>query len=147
MTLYEKLQADLKTAMLQRDEATRDTLRLLIAGVKKHELEGGKQVTEELVQSVIQSAAKTRQESIEQYDKAGRGDLSAKERVELEIVRRYMPKQLNEDETRALVQRTIGELALTSKKDIGQVMKAVMARHKGEVDGKLVQKVAGELLT
>jgi uncharacterized protein YqeY len=146
MTLYETLQADLKAAMLKKDDLTRDTLRLLIAGVKKHELEGGKEITEELVQSVIQSAAKTRQESIDQFGKAGREDLVAKERAELEVVRRYLPKQLNEDETRALVQRTIAELKATSKKDIGVVMKAVMAKHKGAVDGKLVQKLAGELL-
>lgn len=147
MTLYETLQADVKAAMLRRDELARDTLRLVIAGVKKHELEGGKEITEELVMSVLQAAAKTRQESIEQFDKAGRAELAAKERAELEVVRRYLPVQLNEDETRSVVQRSIAELKLTSKKDIGLVMKAVMAKHKGEIDGKLVQKLAGELLS
>jgi uncharacterized protein YqeY len=73
--------------------------------------------------------------------------LVAKETAELEVVRRYLPRQLNEDETRGLVQRLIGELKITSKKDVGVLMKAVMARYKGEVDGKLVQKVASELLT
>jgi uncharacterized protein YqeY len=146
MTLLEKLQADVKAAMLARDETTRDTLRMVIAGVKKHELEGGKQITEDLVQSVLQAAAKTRQESIEQFAKAGREDLAAKERAELEVVRRYLPKQLNEDETRALVQRFVAELKVTSKKDVGVVMKAVMAKHRGEVDGKLVQRLAGEVL-
>lgn len=147
MTLHETLQADLKAAMLRRDELTRDTLRLVIAGVKKHELEGGKEITDELVMSVLQTAAKTRQESIEQFDKAGRADLVAKERAELEVVRRYLPKQLNEDETRAVVRRSIAELQVTSKKDLGLVMKAVMAKHKGEIDGKLVQQLAGELLS
>ena len=147
MTLYEKLQQDMKQSMLARDEVTRDTLRLVISAVRKHELEGGKTITDELVQSVLQSASKTRQESIEQFEKAGRTDLAAKEKSELEVVRRYLPKQLDESATRAAVERAIQELGLTSKKDLGAVMKAVMAKHKGEIDGKLVQQIAGGLLT
>jgi uncharacterized protein YqeY len=147
MALYDKLQADVKQAMLARDEVTRDTLRLVIAAVKRHELEGGKEITDELVQSALQTAAKTRMESIEQFEKAGRGELAAKEQAELEVVRRYVPRTLGEDETRALVQRLIGELGITSRKDVGRLMKAVMAQHKNEVDGKLVQRIAGELLT
>jgi hypothetical protein len=146
MSLYEKLQADVKQAMLARDEVTRDTLRLVIAAVKKAELEGGKTVTDELVLAALHAAAKTRQESIDQYDKAGRGDLSDKEKAELDVVRRYLPRQLSEDETRAVVQRAIAELKLASKKDLGALMKAVMAKHKGDVDGKLVQRLAAELL-
>lgn len=146
MTLLETLQADVKRAMLAKDEVTRDTLRLLIAAVKKHELEGGKTITEELVNDVLLTAAKTRQESIEQFSKAGRGDLVAKEQAELDVVRRYLPRQLNEDETRSVVQALIAELGLASKKDLGTLMKAAMARHKGQIDGKLVQKFAGELL-
>jgi uncharacterized protein YqeY len=146
MTLLEKLQADVKTAMLAKDEVTRDTLRMLISAVKKHELEGGQQITDELTLSTLQSAAKTRQESIDQFAKAGRPDLVAKETAELAVVRRYLPTQLNEDQVRGLVQRLIGELKLTSKKDVGVLMKAVMAKYKGEVDGKLVQKIAGEIL-
>jgi uncharacterized protein YqeY len=147
MALLEKLQADVKTAMLAKDQVTRDTLRLLISAVKKHELEGGKEITDELTLSTLQNAAKTRQESIDQFSKAGREDLATKERAELEVVRRYLPRQLTEDETRGVVQRLISELKITSKKDVGVLMKAVMARYKNEVDGKTVQKVAGEYLS
>jgi uncharacterized protein YqeY len=146
MTLLEKLQADVKQAMLARDEVARDTLRMLVAAVKKHELEGGKTITDELVNDVLLTASKTRQESIDQFSKAGRMDLVAKETAELEVVRRYLPRQLNEDETRSVVQRLISELKLSSKKDLGQLMKAAMATYKGQIDGKLVQKIAGELL-
>ena len=96
--------------------------------------------------NTLQTAAKTRQESIEQFSKAGRADLVAKETDELAIVRRYLPRLLSEDETRSVVQRLIAELSISSKKDVGVLMKAVMAKHKGEVDGKLVQKLASELL-
>lgn len=58
----------------------------------------------------------------------------------------YLPRTLDEDATRALVKDTVAELGLTSKKDMGALMKTLMARHKGEIDGKTVQKVAGELL-
>jgi uncharacterized protein YqeY len=146
MSLIEKLQQDVKQAMLARDEVARDTLRMLVAAVKKHELEGGKTITDELVMNTLQTAAKTRQESIEQFSKAGRADLVAKETAELAIVRRYLPRLLSEDETRSVVQRLIAELSISSKKDVGVLMKAVMAKHKGEVDGKLVQKLASELL-
>ena len=67
MSLIEKLQQDVKQAMLARDEVARDTLRMLVAAVKKHELEGGKTITDELVMNTLQTAAKTRQESIEQF--------------------------------------------------------------------------------
>jgi uncharacterized protein YqeY len=146
VSLVERLQRDVQQAMLARDERTRDTLRMVIAAVKRQELEAGREVTDELVLSALQAAAKTRQESIEQFERAGREDLAARERAELEVVRRYLPRQLSEDETRALVQRLIAELGLTSRKDVGTLMKAVMARHKGEVDGKAVQRVAAELL-
>ena len=146
MTLYEKLQADVKQAMLARDEVSRDTLRMLVAAVKKQELEQGKEITDELVMTILQAAAKTRAESIAQFTAAGRNDLVAKEQAELAVVRRYLPQQLDEAQTRAAVQALIGELGLTSKKDIGVLMKAAMAKHKGVIDGKLVQRLAGELL-
>jgi hypothetical protein len=146
VTSIEQLQADVKQAMLAKDEVARDTLRMLVAAVKKHELEGSKTITDELVNDVLLAAAKTRQESIDQFSKAGRMDLVAKETAELDVVRRYLPRQLNEDETRSVVQRLISELKLSSKKDLGQLMKAAMAAYKGQIDGKLVQKIAGELL-
>ncbi|MCY3000741.1 MAG: GatB/YqeY domain-containing protein [Planctomycetota bacterium] len=146
MTLYEKLQADVKQAMLARDEVSRDTLRMLVAAVKKQELEQGKEITEELVMTILQVAAKTRAESIAQFTSAGRNDLVAKEQAELAVVRRYLPQQLDEAQTKAAIQALIGELGITSKKDLGTLMKAAMAKHKGVIDGKLVQKLAGELL-
>ena len=146
MTLYEKLQADVKQAMLARDEVARDTLRMLVAAVKKQEIEQGKEITEELVMTILQAAAKTRAESIAQFTAAGRNDLVAKEQAELAVVRRYLPQQLDEAQTKAAIQALIGELGLTSKKDLGTLMKAAMAKHKGVIDGKLVQKLASELL-
>jgi uncharacterized protein YqeY len=146
MALYEQLQADVKQAMLARDEVARDTLRMLVAAVKKQELEQGKEITDELVMTILQASAKTRAESIAQFTAAGRTDLVAKEQAELAIVRRYLPVQLDEAQTRAAVVALIAELGISAKKDMGTLMKAAMAKHKGVIDGKLVQKLAGELL-
>jgi uncharacterized protein YqeY len=117
-----------------------------VAAVKKQELEQGKEITDELVMSILQGAAKTRAESIAQFTSAGRHDLVAKEQAELAVVRRYLPQQLDEAQTRAAVVALIAELGISSKKDVGTLMKAAMAKHKGVIDGKLVQKLAGELL-
>src|SRR5689334_15968428 len=129
-----KIEADLKAAMLARNEVTRDTLRLVINDVKKAEEVNGRAATEEDVQVALRGGAKRRQESIEQFDKAGRKDLADKERAELAVITAYLPQQLDEAQARKLVVDLIEELKLTSKKDVGALMKAVMARHKGALD-------------
>ncbi|MCC6408074.1 MAG: GatB/YqeY domain-containing protein [Planctomycetes bacterium] len=146
MTLRLQLENDVKSAMKSGDNLTRDTLRMILGHLKKLDVDLGRALTDEDVLGVLASGVKTRQQSVAEFAKAGREELAAKERAEIEILRRYLPKQLGEDETRAVVQKLIAELALTSKADVGRLMKEAMARHKGSVDGKLVQKLAAELL-
>ncbi|MBI5432599.1 MAG: GatB/YqeY domain-containing protein [Planctomycetes bacterium] len=146
MTVRLQLENDVKTAMKSGDNLTRDTLRMILGHLKKLDVDLGRAVTDEDVLGVLASGVKTRQQSVVEFAKAGREELAAKERAEIEILRRYLPKQLSDDETRAVVQKLIAELSLTSKADVGRLMKEAMARHKGLVDGKLVQKLAAELL-
>lgn len=146
MSLKARLEADLKQAMLQKQETARDTLRLLLSEFKRLEVQEGKTLTPEIEQDVLLKAVKQRQQSIDEFDKAARSDLSAKERAEQAIIQGYLPKQMSEAETRAVIQGLIAELKIASKKDIGQLMKPLMAKYKGQIDGKLVQKIAGELL-
>jgi len=146
MTLRERIEADLKTAMKARDELARDTLRMVLSSIKKVEIDTNQPTTDADVLAVLKTAAKTRQESAEQFAAAGRTDLATKERAELEVVGCYLPKQMSEDEVRALVQRLIAELGIASKKDLGKLMKALMSQHKDELDGKLAQRIAGELV-
>lgn len=146
MALKERWEADLKQAMLAKSEVVRDTLRLLLAEIKKANLQDGKEITPELELEVLQRAVKQRQQSIAEYDKAGRADLVASERRELDVLLGYMPKQLNEDEVRLAVKSLMAELGVSTKKDLGTLMKALMARNKGQVDGKLANKVLAELL-
>jgi uncharacterized protein YqeY len=146
MSLKARLEADLKQAMLQKNETVRDTLRLLLSEFKRIEVQEGRTLTPEIEQDVLLKAVKQRQQSIAEFDKAARGDLSQKERAEQAVIQGYLPKSLSEAETRALIEAAIAELKLTSKKDIGQLMKPLMSRYKGQIDGKLVQRIAGELL-
>ena len=146
MALRQELESAVHAAMKSGDTTTRDTLRMILGGLKKLDVDLGRDLTDEDVLAALASGAKTRQQSVDEYTKANRIDLADKERAEIEVIRRYLPKQLGEPEIRVIVQKLIAELALTSKKDVGRLMKEVMARHKGEVDGKLVQKLAGELL-
>jgi len=138
MALLEQINADLKKAMLERDEVTRDTLRMI-----KSEL-----LTldnpDEIV--VLSRAVKSRRDSIQSYVEGGRQDLADKEQAEIEVIERYLPKQLSEDETREAITGIIEELGLSSKRELGQVMKELKARYPGQVDGKQASSIAGQLL-
>ena len=138
MALLEQINADLKKAMLERDELTRDTLRMV-----KSELLALDD-PDELV--VLSRAVKTRRDSIKSFVEGGRQDLADKEQAEIEVIERYLPKQLSEDETREAIAGIIEELGLSSKKDLGKVMKEVKARYPGQVDGRLASSLAGQLL-
>jgi len=146
VSLLERLNADLKAAMLGKLVLQRDTLRLILAGVKNLRIELGRELEEADVLAVLQRGVKTRKDSLEQYEKAGRADLAAQEAAELEVLAGYLPKALGEDETRAVVAAAIAKLGLSSKRDMGTLMKAVIQAHGAAVDGKLVSRFASELL-
>jgi uncharacterized protein len=146
MALKEKLEADVRTAMLAKNEVTRDTLRLVLAELKRLEVQEGKTITPEIEQDVLLKAVKQRNQSIVEFEKAGRAELVAKEKAELGVIQGYLPKTMSESETIDAIKAVMAELKLGAKKDMGTLMKAVMAKHKGQVDGKAVQKILGELL-
>jgi uncharacterized protein len=147
MALKEKLEADVKAAMIGKNEVVRDTLRLVLSELKRLDIQEGKTITPEIEQDVLLKAVKQRQQAIDEYVKAARPDLAAKEQAEMTVIQAYLPKALTEAETQSAVQAVMAELKLSTKKDMGTVMKAVMAKHKGQVDGKTVQKILGTLLT
>lgn len=146
MNPQERIEADLKDAMRSGEAFKRDTLRMVLAALKNKRIEAGKDLDTAAQLAVISSAAKTRADSASQYEEAGRPELAKKEREEIEFIQIYLPRQLDESEVRAIVEGKVTELGISSKKDMGQLMKAVMADHKGKLDGKLVQRLAGELL-
>ena len=138
MPLLDTINADLKTAMLARDETTRDTLRML-----KSELLTLENPDE---MAVLSRAVKSRRDSAQSYREGGREDLAEKEEAEIAVIERYLPKQLTEEEAGEAIASIVSDLGATSKKDLGKVMKEVMARHRGQIDGKLASSIAGRLL-
>jgi hypothetical protein len=138
MALLEQINADLKKAMLERDEVTRDTLRMVKSELLMLDN------PDELV--VLSRAVKTRRDSIKSYVEGGRQDLADKEQAEIEVIERYLPKQLSEGETRDAIAGIIEELGLSSKKDLGKVMKELKVRYPGQVDGRQASSIAGQLL-
>lgn len=146
MSLQEQLESAMKTAMREKDTLRRDVLRMTVAELKRARIDQQKDLTEAGELKVIQKAVKSREESATEYDKAGRPDTAEKERAEAEILRAYLPQMLTEAELEAAVQAKQAELGLESKKDMGQLIKAVMAEHGAKADGKLVSQLAARAL-
>ena len=113
------------------------------AKVKDLTVNAGKEITDDVVLAVVAKGVKQREESIAQFESAGRAELAAGEKAELEFLKGYLPAQLSEAEVAEVVKATVAELGATSKKDMGRVMKEVMARVKGQAEGKLVSKLVG----
>src|SRR5439155_25037367 len=124
----------------------RDTLRMILSDLKKKDIDLGRELTADEERSVLQRAAKMRQESIAHFEPAGRVDLVAKERAELVVIQGYLPQTMGEAETRAELSAIVAELGLSSRKDLGAAMKTAKARHAGRIDGRLAQRILGELL-
>ena len=144
--LFDKLMDDMKGAMKAHEMGAVNTLRGVIARVKDLTVNAGNEMTDEAVLGVIAKGVKQREESIAQFMSAGRAELAAGERAEMEILSRYLPAQLSEADVAAVVKTVVAELAATSKRDMGRVMKEVMARVKGQADGKLVSRLVGAAL-
>ncbi len=146
MTLTERIRADLTAAMKSRAAARLSTLRLVQAALKNEQIEKGHELSDEEAEVVLRRQLKQRQDSVEQYRKGSREDLASKEEAEIAILQDYLPQLLSEAETEAVVDETIARTGAASKKDMGKVMKDIMAAHKGRVDGRIVQAILGRKL-
>ena len=144
--MFDTLMNDLKTAMKAHDMVAVNAIRGVIAKVKDLTVNAGKDMTNDDVLSVIAKAVKQREESVAQFTQAGRADLAEKEKTEMDLLRKYLPAQLDEAAVAAVVKEVVAATGATGKKDMGRVMKEVMARVKGQADGKLVSKLVGAAL-
>jgi uncharacterized protein YqeY len=149
MTLQERLDSDLKEAMLAKDATKLGVLRMLKSALKYSAIEksGAKgELSDAEAAQVIRKQAKQRQDSIESFEKGGRSELAAKEKKELSILNTYLPQAMSADELSKIVGETIAEVGATSKAQIGTVMKALQAKVTGRADGKtLSQEVTRQL--
>ncbi len=137
---------DLKAAMKAGDKTKVATLRLLIAALKNERIQAARDLTGEEVEAAVRRAVKQRKDSIEQYQKGGRQDLVDAENAELVVLQTYLPKGLSDADLEAAVRAIVAEKGFTTAKDVGLVMKELMARHRGRVDGKRAQEMARQIL-
>lgn len=146
MHLSERLSEDLKKTLKAGEKDALSVIRMIKAAIKNKEIEKGTPLSDEEINGVLLSLARQRKESIEQFSRANRHDLVEKETRELSIIKSYMPRQLTEEELKVIIEDAIKEIGAGSQKDTGKVMKFVMAKVKGQVDGKLVSELVKNLL-
>jgi len=147
MTLNQKISEDLKQAMKSKDGLRLSCLRMLRAAVKNLQVEKGHELDDEEIQSVISSMIRKGKEAAQEFRGGGREDLALKEEQEIEILYAYLPQQLTFEQIEATVRDVILELSAEGPKDMGKVMKTVMARMAGQAQGKDVSDIAKRLLT
>lgn len=147
MNLKEQLKQDLKTAMRNKDNFTRDVIRFLNSSIKQIEVDERKDLSDAEVIKIIQKSIKQREDSIEQYKSAGRDDLVDKETKEKEILMAYLPKQLDETELEQEIKQIIADSGASSIKDMGKIMGIATKKLAGKTDGKKINEMARKLLT
>lgn len=148
MSLKEKIEQDIKTAMKARDSVRLETLRAIKAAILLAETEKGasETLTEEKEISLLTKELKKRKEAAEQFRNGNRPELAEKEEAEAKIIEEYLPKALTEEELIAALKAIISEVNATSSKDFGKVMGIASKRLQGKADGKLISEKVKELL-
>lgn len=147
MSVEKQLMEDMKLAMKNGNKIERDTIRMLRAQIKLASIDKKDELNEAELAQVLQKEAKKRKEAIEMYQQGNREDLVKKEESELEIISTYLPEQLSDKNLDKIITETIESLQVTSEKDMGRVMGAIMPKVKGKTDGKVVQQKVKEHLT
>jgi uncharacterized protein YqeY len=141
MSLKNRVIADLTEAMKAKDADRTSTLRMVKANLMNRQIEKGSELTDEEVQKAMQSLVKQRRDSIEQYEKAGRAELAAKEAAEIAVIEGYLPQAASGAEIEQAVAEAVVETGAASMKEMGVVMKVAMSKLQGKnADGKMVSQ-------
>ncbi|MBN8677933.1 MAG: GatB/YqeY domain-containing protein [Chitinophagales bacterium] len=147
MSLEEKINKDLVMAMKAKDEVTLRGIRAIKSVIQLAKTDGtGQAIDETREVQMLQKLVKTRQESMEIYEKNGRPELAAKEREEVEVIRRYLPAMLEGAELEAIISQIISEVGATSAKDMGKVMGAANKALAGKAEGRTISETVKKLL-
>jgi len=148
--MLDRLQADLKASMLAKDSGRTGVLRMALAAYKNEAIAKGLGPQGKLSEAdsiaVFKKLVKSREDSVEQYAKAGYADRAAAEQAEIAILKPYLPAMLEGDQLEAAIRQAIAATGASSKKDLGQVMKALHATTGGAFDGKAASQLIGSLL-
>jgi uncharacterized protein YqeY len=146
MTLCARIQEDLKVALKQRDRTVVSTLRLLSASLKNESIAKRAELSDQDALKVVQRETKKRKEAIALYMQGGSEERVKQETAEMEILERYMPRQLDAKDLAGVVNRVIQESGATGPGDFGKVMKQVMQQVQGAADGRTVQEIVKQAL-
>ena len=146
MSLKETLMQDLKTAMKTKDKRTKDTITMVRAAIKQKEVDERVELDDEGVLKVLSKEIKERRGSIEEFEKAGRDHLVESTKAEIDVLMKYMPEQLSEEELEKLVRQVMEENNITEKKQMGLLMKNIMPKVQGRADGKAVNAIVNRIL-
>jgi hypothetical protein len=144
--MKDQLQKDLAAALKAHKSLRVSTLRLLLSQIKNEEIARRGALAREDVLVLVRRGIKTRRESVEQFERGGRADLVAKEREEIGVLEEYLPRQISGQELAEAAHMIVRELGAQGKKDMGRVMKALMERHPGQVDGREASAAVSALL-
>ena len=148
MSLYAKLDQDLKEAMVAKDAVRLSTIRFLKSALKYSAIEKKKDTLGDAeIQQVIQKQIKQRRESIEQFAANGRAELAQKEEAEVRILENYLPKQLSDAELQKIIETETRSAQAVSKKDFGRMMKLLSEKLAGQADSKRVSEILGKILS
>lgn len=144
--LFDKINADLITAMKAKDEAATSALRMLKSAIKYKEVDLKREPKDEEVVEVLSKQAKQRKESIEGFEKGNRADMAAKEKAELALIEKYLPAALSDEELAKLIEEAVKATGAAGPKDMGKVMGALTPKIKGRADmGKVSSLVKSKL--
>lgn len=148
MSLEQRITADLKTAMKAKDQQSLRGIRAIKNAILLVKTDGsGKELDEAGEISLVQKLIKQRQDSLDIYEKQNREDLALTEREEIEVLQRYLPEQLSDDELTAKIQAIVEKVGASSMKDMGKVIGAARAEIGGAADGKAIASKVKELLS
>jgi uncharacterized protein len=135
-SLRQRLEADLKNAMKSGDQTSRDTIRFTLAALTNAEIDKRGALSEDEATSLLQREVKRRVDSIDQFRSAKRNDLVEREESQLQVLQRYLPAAMTDEELTSAVEAVIAELGATSPKDMGRVMPVAIERIAGKADGR-----------
>ena len=144
--MLKQIETDMMEALKNKEKEKAGVLRLLISKCKNKAIELGRDLTDQEVIKVLQSAAKQHKESIKMYKEGNRDDLVNAETIELQFVESYLPAMMDEKDVRSLIESIIQEVGATEMSDFGKVMPQVMKKGAGKIDGNVAQSIVKELL-
>jgi uncharacterized protein len=146
MTLSEKIHNDMITAVKAKESVKVEILKMVIASLKNAEIENEKELDEKAQEQILHKEVKKLKDAFEQFTLGGREDLAKKEKEQLGILEKYLPKQMEESEVRVFVEQKAKELGAESIRDMGKVMGVVMKELQGKADGGMVNNIVKDVL-